>query len=413
MSIRPETGIKGKAMFLRQKNKELAKDCPLRGSSGEEYETPDYVFRYYDHLHHGFYYDVCGSKVLHKVRRYFTSETDALKQNWIGNCWMNAPYAKLRPWVEKAWRESMRGATVVGLLPVWSGDAWFHEFCVPYANITLINHRLRFTGPTSKGFNATFPSMIAVWPKEAAIIPPSAKQLTIYIDDPRTGHVGMIPRTNPTIKREIVSSRTGPTQEGVVLSLFDRTGNLVRPWAEAGFECIAVDLQHPPGQTRRGLVTYIGADLRGWWPPLRRYKIVLAQPPCTNLAVSGAAQFRQKGIDGLTAGLELVQAARRICEWSEVPWLIENPTSILSSHWREPDFVFHPHEFGGYLGGQNDGYTKRTCLWTGGGFRFPEKRPIPVTRPNFIHHMSPSPDRGDLRSITPPGFSRAVFEANQ
>ena len=202
------------------------------------------------------------------------------------------------------------------------------------------------------------------------------------------------------------------TPKGVVLSLCDRTGNIVQPWAEAGFECICVDSQHPEGEHRKGHITFVGADLREWLPPPRQYAIVFAAPPCTNLAVAGASWFRSKGVGGLAEGIELVEICRRICEWTQAPWMIENPISTLSSYWRKPDFIFHPLEFGGYVGGENDGYTKKTCLWTGCGFQIPEKRPIPMSRPNYIHHMPPSPQRGDLRSVTPPGFSQAVFEAN-
>lgn len=199
---------------------------------------------------------------------------------------------------------------------------------------------------------------------------------------------------------------------GAVLSLCDRTGNMVQPWAEAGFECFCVDSQHPEGEHRQGSVTYIGADLREWLPPPRRYAIVFAAPPCTNLAVSGARWFRTKGIVGLTEGLELIDACRRICDWSRAPWMIENPVSTLASYWRKPDFSFHPHEFGGWAGGEGDSYSKRTWLWVGSGFRLPQKRSVPEFSPFYIHHMPPSKERGDLRSVTPPGFARAVFEAN-
>jgi len=200
--------------------------------------------------------------------------------------------------------------------------------------------------------------------------------------------------------------------KGSVLSLCDRTGNMVRPWAEAGFECFCVDVRHEHSNDRRGAVTWIGADIREWLPPPRRYAIVFAFPPCTNLAVSGARWFREKGIGGLTEALELVEACRRICEWSAAPWMIENPVSTLASYWRSPDYTFHPHEFGGWQDGAGDDYAKRTCLWTGGGFRLPQKRPLPAFRPLYIHNLPPSDSRGDLRSITPPGFARAVFEAN-
>jgi hypothetical protein len=187
--------------------------------------------------------------------------------------------------------------------------------------------------------------------------------------------------------------------KGSVLSLCDRTGNMVRPWAEAGFECFCVDVEHSPGEDRDSAITWIKADVRDWLPPPRRYAVVFAFPPCTALAVSGARWFRAKGVGGLTAALEIVEACRRICEWSAAPWMIENPVSTLASYWRRPDFTFHPYEFGQWPGGTGDDYPKRTCLWTGGGFRFPQKQPIEAFRPLYIHNLPPSEQRGDLRSV--------------
>lgn len=202
------------------------------------------------------------------------------------------------------------------------------------------------------------------------------------------------------------------SHKGSVLSLCDRTTSMVQPWASAGYECFCIDQQHPPGTTVNGNIMLIGDDIRTWLPPPRRYAIVFAFPPCSNLAVSGAAHFLAKGMGGLMDGIELVEACRRICEWSEAPWMIENPVSILASYWRQPDFRFDPWEFGGWPGGRDDGYAKRTCLWTGNGFVMPEERPIAVTKVNFIHHMSPGADRSNRRSETPRGFANAVFAAN-
>lgn len=204
---------------------------------------------------------------------------------------------------------------------------------------------------------------------------------------------------------------TWMADKGTVLSLCDRTGNMVRPWAEAGFECICVDIQHETTR-REGNITFVGADIRDWLPPPRRYAIVFAFPPCTNLAVSGAGWFRQKGLGGLTEGVELVEACRRICVWSEAPWMIENPVSVLSSYWRKPDHSFDPCDYGGYLDPEGDRYTKKTCLWTGNGFVMPDTRPVSPTEGSKMHRLPPSADRGDLRSVTPAGFARAVMEAN-
>jgi len=206
---------------------------------------------------------------------------------------------------------------------------------------------------------------------------------------------------------------TSPNGEGIVLSLCDRTGVMVTPWRDAGYHCIVVDIQHQGLAWEKG-VWFVGADLlKPWLPPIANYAFVSAFPPCTNLAVSGARWFKSKGLGALVDGLSLVQRCAEIAEWAGAPWMLENPVSTISSYWRKPDHRFHPYEYGGYLGGLADGYTKLTCLWTGGGFQMPERRPIALSEGHDrIHRMPPSPERGDLRSVTPQGFARAVFEAN-
>lgn len=211
---------------------------------------------------------------------------------------------------------------------------------------------------------------------------------------------------------------TGATP--MVLSLCDRTGVMVKPWLDAGFDCTIVDLQHaatptvvaPLPGSGQGVLTKVGADVDGWLPPLDHYGIVFAFPPCTHLAVSGARWWRDKGLSALIDGLRLVEACRRICEWSEAPWMIENPVGSLSSYWRDPDWMFDPAEYAGYEGGYEDTYTKRTCLWVGGGFQVPPKRPMEAVQGSKFHLLPPSDGRADERSVTPRGFARAVFEVN-
>lgn len=199
--------------------------------------------------------------------------------------------------------------------------------------------------------------------------------------------------------------------QGTVLSLCDRTGNMVRPWADAGYECLCVDIQHE-GTRKDGKITWIGADILTWLPPPRYYAIVFAFPPCTNLAVSGARWFRKKGLGGLSKAIDLVETCRRIAEWSEAPWMLENPVSTLSSYWRRPDHIFQPCEYGGYLDPTGDHYTKKTCLWTGNGFRMPPPKPVLPLEGSKMHRLPSSADRSDMRSATPQGFSQAVFEEN-
>lgn len=200
---------------------------------------------------------------------------------------------------------------------------------------------------------------------------------------------------------------------GCVLSLFDESAVMVRPWVEAGYEAICVDLAHEGDSTRDG-VRFIGADIRRFIPPLRRYAAIFAFPPCTDLAVSGARWFREKGLTALVDALALVDCARRICEASDAPWMLENPVSTISSYWRAPDLTFDPCEFAGFaLEPDGDAYTKRTCLWTGNGFRLPTARPVSPVMGSRMHRLPPSHERARLRSKTPDGFARAVFAANQ
>src|ERR1051325_1995273 len=118
--------------------------------------------------------------------------------------------------------------------------------------------------------------------------------------------------------------------ENVVVSLFDETGNIVQPWANAGFLCYCVDLKHAPGETRIGNIVKAGADVREWLPPFCKIRILFAFPPCTDVAVSGARWFRDKGLGALISALKLFDTAVRLAEWSCAPDMIENPVSTVS-----------------------------------------------------------------------------------
>lgn len=124
-----------------------------------------------------------------------------------------------------------------------------------------------------------------------------------------------------------------------VISLFDFTGNIVKPWAHAGFDCWIIDTQHPPAYNAKGItkeanITRVHHDLRvPWLPPFERNEIafVAAFPPCDHLAVSGAAWFKGKGLRKLSQAFELFATAVEFCEWSGAPYLIENPKGTVSS----------------------------------------------------------------------------------
>jgi hypothetical protein len=199
----------------------------------------------------------------------------------------------------------------------------------------------------------------------------------------------------------------------IVLSLYDYSGNMVRPWAEAGHECYAVDIKHDDEDAELvgdGEIRYVEANVLDYLPPRANYSMVFAFPPCTNLAVSGARWFKDKGLSGLSDGIEMVERARRIAEWADAPYMIENPVSTLSTYWREPDYTFQPYEYDGYT--ENDeAYSKKTCLWTGNGFEMPDEKAVDEYD-DRIHKMAPSEERSEKRSETPMGFARAVFQEN-
>ena len=131
---------------------------------------------------------------------------------------------------------------------------------------------------------------------------------------------------------------------------------------------------------------------------MRQWDMMIAHPPCTHLAVSGARWFKAK-IDEQDAALGFVQLLMdclipRIC--------LENPVSIISSRIRKPDQIIQPWQFG-------HGETKATCLWLKG---LPKLQPTNIVdgRTPRVHHASPGPDRWKERSRTLPGIAAAMAQ---
>ncbi len=130
----------------------------------------------------------------------------------------------------------------------------------------------------------------------------------------------------------------------------------------------------------------------------QRFDLMIAHPPCTHLAVSGARWFKEKQAEQAEA-LEFV---RRLLE-APIPRIaLENPVSIISSHIRKPDQIIQPWQFG-------HGETKATCLWLKG---LPKLVPTNVVagREARVHRMPPGPDRWRERSRTFAGVAEAMAE---
>lgn len=203
-----------------------------------------------------------------------------------------------------------------------------------------------------------------------------------------------------------------------VISLCDRTGNMVRPWAQAGAECWCVDLRHSIRRDRSeevgeagGVIRFVWGDCRSWrLPESARSRVVIgfAFTPCTHICSSGARDHLKKGGWLLADAVQLFDSAEVAFSFGGFPYMLENPRGRLSTHRRKPDHVFQPWQYG-------DAWTKETCLWAGNGFVMPppecDEPPCGTTQKVWL--MPPSTDREDKRSETPPGFALAVFKANK
>lgn len=134
----------------------------LFSSKKEEWETPMELFNELN-KEFGFNTDVCALPENAKCLHYFTPEADGLKSDWRGTCWCNPPYGrKIYKWVQKAYNESKKNATVVMLLPARTDTKWFHEYIYNQAEIRFIKGRLKFGNSKN---SAPFPSMIVIFSK--------------------------------------------------------------------------------------------------------------------------------------------------------------------------------------------------------------------------------------------------------
>jgi hypothetical protein len=140
--------------------------------------------------------------------------------------------------------------------------------------------------------------------------------------------------------------------------------------------------------------------------------MIIAFPPCTHLASSGAKHFEQKRKDGRQQeGIDFfMEFVHRTAHVPRVA--IENPIGIMSSIYRKPDQIVQPWMFG-------DPFTKSTCLWLKG---LPLLEPTQVVDKGSRHvtkggkslptwyNLPPSPDRAKIRSATFPGLAKAMAE---
>lgn len=130
------------------------------------------------------------------------------------------------------------------------------------------------------------------------------------------------------------------------------------------------------------------------------WDMIIAFPPCTDLAVSGARWFDEKRKNGAQQkSIDFFMLFTRLaCD----KVAIENPIGIMSTRYRKPDQIVQPWMFG-------HGETKSTCLWLNG---LPALIPTDIVsgREGRVWKMPPSKDRGKLRSKTYPGIAKAMAD---
>ena len=126
------------------------------------------------------------------------------------------------------------------------------------------------------------------------------------------------------------------------------------------------------------------------------WDLMIAPPPCTHLAVSGARWFKEKHKEQE----EALTFVKQLLDANISKIALENPVSIISSKIRKPDQIIQPWMFG-------HGETKATCLWLKG---LPKLTPTNIVdgREARVHKMAPSPDRWKERSRTYFGISQAM-----
>jgi site-specific DNA-cytosine methylase len=128
------------------------------------------------------------------------------------------------------------------------------------------------------------------------------------------------------------------------------------------------------------------------------WDMMIAHPPCTDIAVCGAKHFiykQEQQKQAIAFFMQLVNA--------NIPKIaIENPVGIMSTKYRKPDQYIQPWQYG-------HGETKKTCLWLK---NLPLLKPTNIVdgREQRIWKMSPSPERGKLRSIFYSGIAAAMAE---
>lgn len=181
-----------------------------------------------------------------------------------------------------------------------------------------------------------------------------------------------------------------------VLIACEFSGTVRKAFADRGHFAMSCDLLDTERICGEGESHYWG-DVRDVLY-CRDWDLMIAHPPCTHLAVSGARWFKDKHREQADA----LKFVRTLMD-APIPRIaIENPISVISSKIRKPDQIIQPWMFG-------HGETKATCLWLK---NLPKITPTNIVegRNPVCHMMPPSEDRWKKRSVTYSGIAEAMAD---
>ena len=177
-----------------------------------------------------------------------------------------------------------------------------------------------------------------------------------------------------------------------VIVACEYSGRVREAFRKLGHDAWSCDILESEDDSEFHIQTRIEDVINDGWD------LMIAHPPCTHLAVSGARHFKAKQERGVQQ--EALEFVRLLLE-ADIPKIaLENPISIISSKIRKPDQIIQPWQFG-------HGETKATCLWLKG---LPKLVPTNIVegREQRIHKMPPSPTRWKERSRTYQGIANAM-----
>jgi hypothetical protein len=174
----------------------------------------------------------------------------------------------------------------------------------------------------------------------------------------------------------------------VILDLCGGSGSWSAPYKENNYDVRIIDVK-TTGDVR---LTKYNENLKVYG--------ILAAPPCTCFAISGAWVKRTN--EEMIEALSIMDACLRLVyAYDPVFWAMENPVGTMVSYVGAPRLIFQPSDYG-------DPWTKKTLIW--GKFNFPMPEKVRATEGSIVTTKLRDPAE---RAITPPGFAKKFFEANR